>query len=216
GAEYGPGTDGDAAAQLMRVLGHRFGDHVEEIAAGGGAARSGGRGRAGGGAAAGLYPHSPDLPGAGPEPGPGGGGARRQVVAEQVLQCVRDPRGQGDDHARVGAGRDGRGGGSGCMKTSPLQSHGMPARVAALQMLYALELGGQDAQQVERWYVEAHPLAPPVRERAGAAVEAVVRPVQRLAAKFSQPEAVSFVGGLIEAMARDLRHAGAGAPVIGS
>jgi len=154
------------------------------------------------------------------------------------------------------------------MKTSPLQSHGMPARVAALQMLYALELGGQDAQQVERWYVEAHPLAPPVRERAGAlvdavvshqaeierligqhakgwrlerisvidrsllklaaaelllskkwsgaAVEAVVRPVQRLAAKFSQPEAVSFVGGLIEAMARDLRHAGAGAPVIGS
>jgi N utilization substance protein B len=49
------------------------------------------------------------------------------------------------------------------------------AREAALQMLYALEVGGQDAAQIERWYVAAHPLAPAVRERAGALVDAAVQ-----------------------------------------
>lgn len=49
------------------------------------------------------------------------------------------------------------------------------AREAALQMLYALELGGQDAGQVERWYLAAHPLDPAVRERAGALLDAAVR-----------------------------------------
>ncbi|HEY7854894.1 MAG TPA: transcription antitermination factor NusB [Terriglobales bacterium] len=49
------------------------------------------------------------------------------------------------------------------------------AREAALQMVYALEIGGQDAAQIEKWFVEAHPLAPPVRERAGALLDSVVR-----------------------------------------
>ena len=132
------------------------------------------------------------------------------------------------------------------------------AREAALQMLYALELGGQDAAQIERWYLAAHPLPPAVRERAGALVDAAVghreqiedlirrhargwrlerisvidRSLLKLAAaelllrpapslgvvvqacldlarKFSQPDALKFLHGLLDAMARDM----AGAPV---
>ncbi|MGH9487076.1 MAG: transcription antitermination factor NusB [Terriglobales bacterium] len=48
------------------------------------------------------------------------------------------------------------------------------AREAALQMIYALDLGGQNAAQVEHWYLEAHPLAPVAALRARTLVEAVV------------------------------------------
>jgi len=65
---------------------------------------------------------------------------------------------------------------------SPAARHepAMAAREAALQMLYALELGGQDAAQIERWYVAAHPLAPAVRERAGALIGTTVRQRERI------------------------------------
>lgn len=57
------------------------------------------------------------------------------------------------------------------------------AREAALQMLYALELGGQDAGQVERWYLAAHPLEPAVRERAGALLDAAVGQREQIEAR---------------------------------
>jgi len=132
----------------------------------------------------------------------------------------------------------------------------MAAREAALQMLYALELGGQDAAQVERWYLAAHPLPPEVRERAGALVDTAARERERieslirrhargwklerislidrsllklgvaelllmpapplpavihaclqLGRKFSQPEVLNFLHGLLDAVARDLDSA---------
>lgn len=49
------------------------------------------------------------------------------------------------------------------------------AREAALQMIYALEVGGQDAAQIERWYLAAHPLSPAVRETALALVDTMAR-----------------------------------------
>lgn len=54
------------------------------------------------------------------------------------------------------------------------------AREATFQMLYALELGGQTAGEVERWYLEAHPLAPAVRERAGALLDAAMAQRERI------------------------------------
>lgn len=143
---------------------------------------------------------------------------------------------------------------------SPARDQKMPAREAALQMLYALEMGGQDAAQIERWYVAAHPLPPAVRERAGAlldsavthreriegairqhahgwrlerislidrsllklgAAELLLEPAPPLAAvvkaclelgrQFSQPDALRFLHGVLDAMARDLRPAAADA-----
>lgn len=135
------------------------------------------------------------------------------------------------------------------------------AREAALQMLYALEMGGQTASQVERWYLDAHPLEPDVRERAGrlldqavmnnARIESlidrhargwkrermtvvdrsllklaigemleehhqphpvIINEALRLTKKFSQPEAVNFMNGLLHAVAQDLRQPDAGNP----
>ena len=129
----------------------------------------------------------------------------------------------------------------------------MAAREAALQMIYALEMGGQSAREIERWYVQAHPLAPEVRERAGRLLTvadeqrekmeelirrhargwrlerisvidrsllklamaelllppspprtAVVQACLQMAKKFSQPDAVSFLHGLLDAMAAEL------------
>lgn len=63
------------------------------------------------------------------------------------------------------------------MTTTAKRSHrsaSHEARAAALQMLYALELGGQTPAQVERWYLAAHPLEPAVRERAGALLDTAV------------------------------------------
>lgn len=131
---------------------------------------------------------------------------------------------------------------------------GMPAREAALQMLYALDLdgGSQSAREVEHWYQQAHPLPAAVAARAQALVAAVeaqrseierriekhaigwrlermsvvdrcvlklataeillapdapraaIQAAMKLAQKFSQPEAVAFIQGLLEAMAREL------------
>jgi N utilization substance protein B len=127
----------------------------------------------------------------------------------------------------------------------------MAAREAALQMLYALDLGGGDAGPVAAAYRRDHPLAPAVAERAelllhrassarqriedlivrhsvgwrlermsaidrnllklgtaemllGQPAATVVQATLRLARKFSQPEAISFLQGLLEAIAREL------------
>jgi len=53
--------------------------------------------------------------------------------------------------------------------------HVVAARQAALQMIYALEVGGQSAEQIERWYLQAHPLAPAVRESALGLVESAAQ-----------------------------------------
>lgn len=47
------------------------------------------------------------------------------------------------------------------------------ASEAALQMIYALELGGQDPEQIERWYIQANPLTPAARTRASRLLLAV-------------------------------------------
>ncbi len=121
-------------------------------------------------------------------------------------------------------------------------------------MLYAIDLGGQSVAEVERWYVQSHPLEPAVREMAGrllgyvAASDAVIaelllthvhgwRPERlsvidrsvlklaiaelleeretpapviihealRLGKKFSQPEAVAFLNGVLDAVAKQVR-----------
>lgn len=134
------------------------------------------------------------------------------------------------------------------------------AREAALQMLYAVEMGGQTASEVERWYLDAHPLEPDVRERAGrlldqtvmnkarieglidrhargwkrermslidrsllkmaigemieeeerAPLPVIINEAIRLTKKYSQPEAIRFVNGLLDAVARELRQPGSG------
>lgn len=131
---------------------------------------------------------------------------------------------------------------------------GMPAREAALQMLYALDLdgGSQSAREVAHWYQQAHPLPAAVAARAQALVAAVegqrseierrieknaigwrlermsvvdrcvlklataeillapdtpraaIQAARKLAQKFSQPEAVAFIQGLLEAIVRAL------------
>lgn len=132
------------------------------------------------------------------------------------------------------------------------------AREAALQMLYALEMGGQTPGDVERWYLEAHPLGPDIRERAGHLLDqtvinserieslidrhargwkreritlvdrsllklaigemleaehaphpVIINEALRLTKKFSQPEAVNFVNGLLHAVSQELRQPGA-------
>lgn len=131
---------------------------------------------------------------------------------------------------------------------------GMAAREAALQMLYARALAGQDIPQIERWYLDAHPLPPEMQLRAAKllaaavaheariddlirrhaigwrlerisiidrclltvaiaellseatpAASATIQAALRLAKRFSQPEAVGFIGGLLEAIARALK-----------
>jgi len=126
-------------------------------------------------------------------------------------------------------------------------------------MLYALEMGGQTAHQVERWYLDAHPLEPDVRERAGRLLDqavtnnarietlidrhakgwkrermtivdrsllklaigemleeehqplpVIINEAIRLTKKFSQPEAISFVNGLLNSVAQELRQPDAG------
>ncbi len=44
------------------------------------------------------------------------------------------------------------------------------AHEAALQMQYAVEIGGQSPAEVERWHAESQPLTPPVRAAAAALV----------------------------------------------
>lgn len=132
------------------------------------------------------------------------------------------------------------------------------AREAALQMLYALEMGGQTPDQVEGWYLESHPLEPDTRERAGRLLDqavmnseriealidrhargwkrermtlidrsllklaigemldsehaphpVIINEALRLTKKFSQPEAVNFVNGLLHAVSQELRQPGA-------
>jgi N utilization substance protein B len=134
------------------------------------------------------------------------------------------------------------------------------AREAALQMLYALEMGGQTPGQVERWYLDAHPLEPDVRERVGRLFDqavmnnerieslidrhargwkrermalvdrsllklaigemlerehpphpVIINEALRLTKKFSQPEAVNFVNGLLHAVSQELRQPDTGA-----
>lgn len=48
------------------------------------------------------------------------------------------------------------------------------AREAALQMIYALDLGGQSLATVERWYLQAHPLPAPAATSALALLAAAV------------------------------------------
>ncbi|MGH9466111.1 MAG: transcription antitermination factor NusB [Terriglobales bacterium] len=127
----------------------------------------------------------------------------------------------------------------------------MTAREAALQMIYALDLGGQTTGQVTEWYTRAHPLPPTASRRAEvllaavverqaeiealltqhaigwrlermnavdrcvlklavgemlqeepASVREIVQAALKLAHKFSQPAAASFIQGLLEAIAR--------------
>lgn len=127
----------------------------------------------------------------------------------------------------------------------------MAAREAALQMIYALEVGGGDAAQVALSYRQSHPLPEPVGQQAEALLRTaaeqrpriedliqrnsvgwrlermsvidrsllklataemltgqprviVVQTTVRLARKFSQPEAISFLQGLLEAVAREV------------
>ncbi|HET9784606.1 MAG TPA: transcription antitermination factor NusB [Terriglobales bacterium] len=127
----------------------------------------------------------------------------------------------------------------------------MAAREAALQMLYALDLGGGDAGPVATAYRRDHPMTSAVADRAAILLQqastsrqqieeligrhsvgwrlermsaidrnllklgtaemltgqpsaTVVQATVRLARKFSQPEAISFVQGLLEAIAREL------------
>lgn len=62
------------------------------------------------------------------------------------------------------------------MKSYPAPPpHVVAAHQAALQMIYALEVGGQSAEQIERWYLQAHPLAPAVRESALGLVESAAK-----------------------------------------
>lgn len=44
------------------------------------------------------------------------------------------------------------------MPPAPAKSLRREARAAALQMLYAAEMNGQSAEEVEGWYAENHPL----------------------------------------------------------
>ena len=125
------------------------------------------------------------------------------------------------------------------------------AREAALQMLYALDISGDDPVHILASYRSAHPLTPSAGARAelllrhagierqriedliqrhsvgwrlermsvidrnllrlgtvemltGLAPSVAVQATVRLARKFSQPEAISFIQGLLEAIARDL------------
>lgn len=129
----------------------------------------------------------------------------------------------------------------------------LAAREAALQMLYAHALAKQDLQQIEGWYLDAHPLPPALRRQASGLLAAaaaeevrieamirrhaigwrlerislidrsvltlaiaellhapaeshgtIIQMAKRLAARFSQPEAVNFIHGLLAAVAREL------------
>jgi N utilization substance protein B len=127
------------------------------------------------------------------------------------------------------------------------------AREAVLQMMYAIEVGGQSAADVEHWYVQNHPLAPAVREWAGRLLDhlanngekieqlisanlkdwrmerlsvidrsllklgtaellagkepvpVVISENLRLARKFSQPDVLNFLNGVLDAIARQVR-----------
>ncbi|MGH9392805.1 MAG: transcription antitermination factor NusB [Terriglobales bacterium] len=60
--------------------------------------------------------------------------------------------------------------------SGPTQRNAMDAaREAALQMLYALEQGSQDAAQVQTWFLEAHPMPPRAWAQATRLVDASVR-----------------------------------------
>jgi len=128
------------------------------------------------------------------------------------------------------------------------------AREAALQMLYAIELGGQSVSEVEGWYLQSHPLDPAVREMASRLLEhvaasetaiaalllahvhgwkperlsvidrsvlklaiaeliaeretpapVIIHEALRLGKKFSQPEAVAFLNGVLDAVSKQVR-----------
>lgn len=127
------------------------------------------------------------------------------------------------------------------------------AREAALQMMYARELGGQEPSAIQRWYLQAHPLPARVQQQAGALFNAAVAQQERiedlirrhavgwrlerisvidrsllklaiaelllqptassaevtqatlrLARRYSQPEVLKFLHGLLDAIAREI------------
>ncbi len=54
------------------------------------------------------------------------------------------------------------------------------AREAVMQMIYAMQLTGQSSGEVERWYVQNHPLEAEVRELAGRLLESAVANDERI------------------------------------
>ena len=139
------------------------------------------------------------------------------------------------------------------MSASGSRDHAASAREAALQMLYARELGGQDPAAIQTWYLQAHPLSVRVQAQAGALFDAAVaqqariedlirrhavgwrlerisvidrsllklaisellllpaapaadvtQAALRLARRYSQPEVLKFLHGLLDAIAREL------------
>lgn len=140
------------------------------------------------------------------------------------------------------------------MPAMPTHTLSAPAHDAALQMLYAMELDGQELAQVQSWYQQAHPLDEATLQAAvallGAVIEhrariaglieshshhwrlrrmdvidrcllqlsigemlrapgaatadAVVNEALRMARRFSQPEAVGFIHGILDAVAAEV------------